>query len=67
MALGPDQGTVEYVAQVEQVMRFLKNADAKTKAQEDQVMLMFVMDRAYSRSAIMEAIGRHRQNLDEAD
>ncbi len=48
-------------------MRFLKNADAKTKAQEDQVMLMFVMDRAYSRSAIMEAIGRHRQNLDEAD
>lgn len=60
---GPEPGTSLYEAQAEQVCAFLRNVDARSPDDEDGIIAMFAMDEAYSRTAIMDGVGRWRSEL----
>lgn len=60
MTMGPQDGTPEYEEQAEQIRRMLRTIDAADKDAEDGVVLLFAMDPSYSRSAIMDGVGRWR-------
>jgi hypothetical protein len=61
--MGPDQGTKDYDDQAEQVRAMLRNIDARTPEDEDKIIFLFAMDNKYSRSAIMEGVGRWRSEV----
>ena len=59
--MGPAEGTSEYARQVEEVFGMFKLYGPTNKTEEDNVILLYVMDTSYSRSAVMEALGRYRE------
>jgi hypothetical protein len=63
ITMGPERGSAEYEAQAEQVRAFLRNIDARTADDEDQIIVLFATDPSYSRDAIMDGLGRWRTEL----
>jgi hypothetical protein len=58
--MGPATGSRDYEAQAEQVRAFLRNIDARSADDEDQIIVLFATDPTYSREAIMDGLGRWR-------
>lgn len=58
--MGPAVGSEEYEQQAKQVCAFLRNIEAATREDEDEIIALFASDASYSRSAIMDGLGRWR-------
>lgn len=56
----PERGSEAYEEQVGEVVTVLRASNSKTDAEEDQVIVLFALDRSYSREAIMDGLGRYR-------